>query len=31
VMKPEFEYLDAIGGMRQAAVLKRLAREVKFL
>lgn len=31
VMKPEFEYLEAIGGIRQAAVLKRLAREVKFL
>jgi glutaconate CoA-transferase subunit A len=31
VMKPEFEYLEAVGGMRQAAVLKRLAREVKFL
>jgi hypothetical protein len=30
-MKPEFEYLDAIGGMKQAAILKRLAREVKFL
>lgn len=31
VMKPEFEYLEAIGGMRQATVLRRLAREVKFL
>ena len=31
VMKPEFEYLEAIGGMRQAAILRRLAREVKFL
>ena len=31
VMKPEFEYLEAIGGMKQAAILKRLAREVKFL
>jgi glutaconate CoA-transferase subunit A len=31
VMKPEWEYLEAIGGMRQAAILRRLAREVKFL
>jgi glutaconate CoA-transferase subunit A len=31
VMKPEFEYLEAIGGMRKAAILKRLAREVTFL
>ena len=31
VMKPEFEYLEAIGGMKQAAILRRLAREVKFL
>jgi len=31
VMKPEFDYLDAIGGMKQAAILKRLAREVKYL
>jgi glutaconate CoA-transferase subunit A len=31
VMKPEWEYLEAIGGMRQASILRRLAREVKFL
>jgi glutaconate CoA-transferase subunit A len=31
VMKPEFDYLEAIGGMKQAAILRRLAREVKFL
>ena len=31
VMKPEFEYLEAIGGMKQATILRRLAREVKFL
>ncbi len=31
VMKPEWEYLDAVGGMKQAAILRRLAREVKFL
>ncbi len=31
VMKPEFEYLEAIGGMKQATILRRLAREVTFL
>jgi glutaconate CoA-transferase subunit A len=31
VKKPEWEYLEAIGGMKQAAILRRLAREVKFL
>jgi acyl CoA:acetate/3-ketoacid CoA transferase alpha subunit len=31
VMKPEWEYLEAIGGMKQASILRRLAREVKFL
>ena len=31
VMKPEFEYLEAIGGLKQASILRRLAREVKLL
>jgi glutaconate CoA-transferase, subunit A len=31
VKKPEFDYLEAIGGMKQAAILRRLAREVKYL
>ena len=31
VMKPEWEYLEAIGGIKQASILRRLAREVKFL
>ena len=31
VMKPEFEYLEAVGGIKQASILRRLAREVKYL
>ncbi|UCC60598.1 MAG: CoA transferase subunit A [Dehalococcoidia bacterium] len=31
VKKPEWEYLEAIGGIKQASILRRLAREVKFL
>jgi len=31
VMKPEEEYLETVGGLRQMTLLKKLAREVKLL